>query len=83
MTAWRPTSDAVAEHDPVLEVHALADIARPRDDAAPCAHRRCDVDVVVDHAPFDDGVVADAHVRAQHAVAVQLDALRRSGSCPR
>ena len=78
-----PDPRALAEDDAVLEMHALADVARPRDDTAAGAHRRGEVDVVVDHAPLDHRVVAHAHVRPEHAVAVQLDVLARCGSCHR
>src|SRR5208283_877883 len=62
-----------AEHDPVVEVHALAHVARPRDDTAPGADSRGDVHVVVDDAAFDHAVLTDADVGAHHAVAVQLN----------
>ena len=49
-------------------MRTLAYVAGTPDDTTPGAHGRGDVDVVVDHASFDDRVVTHADVGAEHAV---------------
>ena len=64
----------VAEHHPLLDPGAPAQVAAATDRAAPHPDARAEVGVVMDHGALDHGVGPDPDVAAQHRVLAERGA---------